>query len=91
MQCELSLKEGTPISMTECLLDWRRCHAAVYPNLSKLEKCYLDVSATSLPSERVFSADGNNGAKGGLSLRARRLAGPWLTQEVCPHQCGVHL
>ena len=77
--------------MTECLLDWWRCHAAVCPTLSKLEKRYLDVPANRLPSERVFSAADNNGAKWGLSLRAHRLAGPWLTQEVGPHQCGVHL
>lgn len=57
---DLSLyKEETPISMTECPLDWWRCHAAIYPTLSRLAKCYLSVPATSVPSERVFSAAGN--------------------------------
>lgn len=40
-------------------LNWWRDNANRYPNLSKLSKKYLNIPATSVPSERVFSTAGD--------------------------------
>ncbi|CAH1109423.1 unnamed protein product [Psylliodes chrysocephalus] len=49
-------------------LKWWKIREAVYPNLSKLAKKYLGVTATSVPSERVFSKAGQV-----VSVRRSRL------------------
>ena len=40
-------------------LQWWNSHKATFPHLAMLAKKYLCVQATSVPSERVFSAAGN--------------------------------
>nr|XP_061801662.1 E3 SUMO-protein ligase ZBED1-like [Nerophis lumbriciformis] len=40
-------------------LDWWRCHQTNFPRVAKLARQYLCIPATSAPSERVFSTDGN--------------------------------
>lgn len=48
-----------PITVDSDPLKWWKNNEHVYPNLSKLAKCYLPVQATSVPSERVFSTAGD--------------------------------
>ena len=38
---------------------WWKDNAHQFPLLSKVTKCFLNVPATSTPSERVFSTAGN--------------------------------
>lgn len=40
-------------------LEWWAKHATTFPHLAKMAIKYLCVCATSVPSERVFSAAGN--------------------------------
>jgi hypothetical protein len=47
---------------------WWKFHQKVYPMLAKLAKIYLSAQATSVPSERIFSA-----AKKFLSKERNRL------------------
>lgn len=47
------------ISTDSNLLAWWKAHESLYPNLAMLVKHYLAVSATSVPSERVFSTAGD--------------------------------
>ncbi|XP_077403113.1 E3 SUMO-protein ligase ZBED1-like isoform X4 [Vanacampus margaritifer] len=39
--------------------DWWRCRQTSFPRVAKLARRYLCIPATSAPSERAFSADGN--------------------------------
>lgn len=50
--CEPKLKYGVDISM------WWAQRKGVYPTLAEIAKKYLCISATSVPSERVFSVGG---------------------------------
>lgn len=58
---EVSLYASLPtLSQTEeDPLMWWRLHQSSFPNLSKLAKKFLCIQATSVPSERLFSAAGN--------------------------------
>ena len=42
------------------LLWWRLTHKVNFPRLSNMARKYLCMQATSSPSERIFSASGNN-------------------------------
>ncbi|XP_019715163.1 zinc finger BED domain-containing protein 1-like [Hippocampus comes] len=39
--------------------DWWKCHQTNFPHVAKLARHYLCIPATSAPSERAFSTDGN--------------------------------
>ncbi|XP_067135790.1 E3 SUMO-protein ligase ZBED1-like [Centruroides vittatus] len=40
-------------------LDWWKIHQHIYPNLAKLARRYLCVTATNIPCDRIFNAPGN--------------------------------
>ena len=41
------------------VMNWWKNHAETYPNLSRLARDYLGISATSASSERLFSSGSN--------------------------------
>lgn len=47
------------ISLDDNPLDWWKANENIYKHVSKLAKRYLSISATSVPSERVFSTAGD--------------------------------
>lgn len=59
IQSELSLcKTRAPAPLQSNPLEWWKVHQSNYPFLSRMAKYYLGIPATSVPSERVFSAAG---------------------------------
>ena len=56
---EVSLYKSLPRSATSDPLDWWRQHKTTFPYLCKLARKYLCIPATSVASEREFSAAGN--------------------------------
>ena len=48
--------------------EWWNERKMVFPNLSELARKYLPITATSVPSERLFSDTGNH-----ISIRRTRL------------------
>lgn len=59
IQSELSLcKTRAPAPLQSNPLEWWKVHQTNYPFLSRMAKYYLGIPATSVPSERVFSAAG---------------------------------
>jgi len=47
------------ISLEEDVLSWWKANQHLFPTLTQLAKKYLCISATSAPSERLFSVGGN--------------------------------
>lgn len=58
-------------------LDWWRDNALTFPSLAKLARKYLCVPATSVPSERAFSAAGN------IVTAKRNSLKPTKVNELC--------
>jgi len=68
MQCHQSKKLNSELKLYLSLpaisadadpLDWWKAHVKEMPMLSKVARKYLCIPATSVPSERVFSASGH--------------------------------
>ena len=55
----LRYKTEPPISVDRNPLQWWATHSYVYPNLSIMARKYLCITATSVPSEQLFSTAGN--------------------------------
>lgn len=56
---ELALYKSLPKACTKDILEWWKQHQTTFPVLATMAKKYLCVPATSVPSERQFSAAGN--------------------------------
>ena len=56
-----------PVSKEDPLTWWKR-RESVYPTLSKMAKKYLQIPASSIPSERIFSLAGTIVSKKRASL-----------------------
>ena len=63
-------KERGCSSIKDCPLKWWKTHQHQFPTLSRLAKRYLDIPATSVKSERLFSDGGNTITKKRASLLA---------------------
>ena len=60
VQVDLSRYKAEPLLELKCKpLEWWKYHEHSYPKLSHMAKRYLEVVATSVPSERLFSTAGN--------------------------------
>lgn len=55
----IQYQKEKPLSLTGNHLEWWKKHEIYYAILSHLAKLYLGISATSVPSERVFSSAGD--------------------------------
>lgn len=51
--------DSVPMDMCPDPLKWWKHHQDIYPNLSRMAKDHLCITATSVPSERLFSAAGD--------------------------------
>lgn len=55
----IQYQKEKPLSLTGNPLEWWKKHEIYYAILSHLAKLYFGISATSVPSERVFSSAGD--------------------------------
>ena len=55
----LRYKSEPSITLDECPLKWWSNHQYVYPKLAIMTRKYLCITATSVPSEQLFSTAGN--------------------------------
>uniref|UniRef100_A0A3B5A3U7 BED-type domain-containing protein n=1 Tax=Stegastes partitus TaxID=144197 RepID=A0A3B5A3U7_9TELE len=73
-----------PLATMQNPLSWWKANAARYPTLSKLAKSFLCIPATSTPSERLFSAAGNDASMRRASLSSEHV--DMLTFLHCNHR-----
>jgi len=60
------------------VLLWWKVHSSKYPNLSKMARDFLMISATSVPCERIFSTGANI-----ISDRRNRLTPDHVRECIC--------
>jgi len=59
-QKEVAIYEGLPdADLTDNVFTWWKRHCGSLPLLARMVKKYLPISASSIPSERLFSTGGN--------------------------------